>query len=81
MNVVHYCPYCGDEDLWPQAPYPMQSPHAIASQRSGSHRSTLAAGASFCEQCGLAVASPGRRSLHMISRVLLALGDVADSQK
>lgn len=17
MNVVHYCPYCGDEDLWP----------------------------------------------------------------
>jgi ribosomal protein L37AE/L43A len=19
MNVVHYCPYCGDEDLWPQA--------------------------------------------------------------
>ena len=18
MNVVHFCPYCGDEDLWPQ---------------------------------------------------------------
>jgi len=18
MNVVHYCPYCGDEDLWPE---------------------------------------------------------------
>lgn len=19
MNVIHYCPYCGDEDLWPLA--------------------------------------------------------------